>query len=447
MAKYKKYAKPFLPIRFPNLLPLSHMFGQAMATFVPPMLPGTVVFTRSFAPEDIVRQIRSRRISVLVCVPKMLDVLREHILRVAPEARDAPEKMHWTKRWWRYRRIHRMFGFKFWAIVVGAAPLDPELEAFFGRLGFLVIQGYGLTETAPIVTLNHPLRSSRGAVGKPIAGVEIRIAEDGEILVRGENVTGYYGDAGGAVSRRGCNRRHRRSRRGRKASIRGARRNDCHAGGRTLSGRVEARLNEVPGIADRPRRAPMADRPPSACRRWWSRQPASIDDVVRQANAAQRSSEIRAAASARAELPRTEGRAVERSERGSAAEPGARRRAGGVGSASTAGRGDPTPRRSSNGLAPGRTIGHRDHRRARLSRSTSGLGWPRESMQCNVDESRFAAATQLADSRRYAAALGAAAADIHGRRSIEFPRGTAPPPSGAPPGSRRSGSCRSRSCS
>jgi len=194
MAKYRKYTLPFRPIRFLNLLPLSHMFGQAMATFVPPMLPGVVVFTRSYAPDDIIRQFRDRRISVLVCVPKILDVLRDHILRVAPEAATPPpEGMHWAKRWWHYRRIHRMFGFKFWAMVVGAAPLDPELEAFWGRLGFLVVQGYGLTETAPIVTLNHPLRARRGAVGKPISGVEIKIADDGEILVRGENVTsGYY---------------------------------------------------------------------------------------------------------------------------------------------------------------------------------------------------------------------------------------------------------------
>ncbi|CAN5542307.1 AMP-binding protein [soil metagenome] len=193
MAKYRKYAKPFLPIRFLNLLPLSHMFGQSMATFVPPMLPGVVVFTRSYAPEDIVRQIRDRRVSVLVCVPKMLEVLREHVVRLFPEAANPVEQMHWTRRWWRYRKIHRLFGFKFWAMVVGAAPLDPDLEAFWGRLGFLVIQGYGLTETAPIVTLNHPLRLARGAVGKPIHGVEVRIAEDGEILVRGDNVTsGYY---------------------------------------------------------------------------------------------------------------------------------------------------------------------------------------------------------------------------------------------------------------
>ena len=193
VAKYRHYARPFLPIRFLNLLPLSHMFGQSMATFVPPMLAGLVLFTRSYSPDEIVRQIRSRRVSVLVCVPKMLDVLREHVLRVAPETATAPEKMHWMMRWWRYRRVHRMFGLKFWAMVVGAAPLDPDLEAFWGRLGFVVIQGYGLTETAPIVTLNHPFHAARGAVGKPIAGVEVKIADDGEILVRGENVTrGYF---------------------------------------------------------------------------------------------------------------------------------------------------------------------------------------------------------------------------------------------------------------
>ena len=194
MAKYRKYTRPFRPIRFLNLLPLSHMFGQAMATFVPPMLPGVVIFTRSYSPDDVIRQIHDRRVSVLVCVPKILEVLKDHLLRVAPEAADAPPSgMHWAARWWRYRRIHRLFGFKFWAMVVGAAPLDPELEAFWGRLGFLVVQGYGLTETAPIVTLNHPLHAKRGAVGKPIAGVEIKIAPDGEILVRGENVTrGYY---------------------------------------------------------------------------------------------------------------------------------------------------------------------------------------------------------------------------------------------------------------
>jgi long-chain acyl-CoA synthetase len=195
MQKYRGYARPFMPLRFLNLLPLSHMFGQAMATFVPPMLAGEVVFMRSLRPRDIVTQIKSRRISVLVSVPKILDVLRDYVSREFPDAAvPHPGPMHWSKRWWAYRRVHRAFGWKFWAAVVGAAPLDPGLEEYWGRLGFLVIQGYGLTETAPIVTLNHPLKTRRGSVGKPIAGVEVKIAEDGEILVRGDNVTkGYYG--------------------------------------------------------------------------------------------------------------------------------------------------------------------------------------------------------------------------------------------------------------
>ena len=89
--------------------------------------------------------------------------------------------------------MHSLFGWKFWCIVCGAAPLDPQLAAFWRKLGFLVVQGYGLTETAPIVTLNHPLRASKGTVGRPMHGVEVKIADDGEILVKGENVTsGYY---------------------------------------------------------------------------------------------------------------------------------------------------------------------------------------------------------------------------------------------------------------
>jgi long-chain acyl-CoA synthetase len=137
----------------------------------------------------------------LVCVPKVLDVLREHLQRVLPQTaeEDVLAGKHFVWRWWRYRAAHRLFGWKFWCIVCGAAPLEPDLEAFWRKLGFLVVQGYGLTETAPIVTLNHPFHASRGTVGTPIGGVEVKIAADGEILVRGENVTsGYYNaDTGG----------------------------------------------------------------------------------------------------------------------------------------------------------------------------------------------------------------------------------------------------------
>ncbi len=193
--KYKRYERPFHPVRFLNLLPLSHMFGQSMATFVPPMLGGTVVFSHGYSPVEILRQIKTRRVSVLVCVPKVLDVLREHLQRAVPivAEKDVLEGKHFVRRWWRYREVHRLFGWKFWAIVCGAAPLEPELEAFWRKLGFLVVQGYGLTETAPVVTLNHPFHASKGTVGKPLHGVDVKIAPDGEILVRGDNVTsGYY---------------------------------------------------------------------------------------------------------------------------------------------------------------------------------------------------------------------------------------------------------------
>ena len=194
--KYQKWSRPFAPIRFLNLLPLSHMFGQAMGTFIPPMLPGVVIFMTGFSPSEIVRQIRTRRVSVLVSVPKILEILRDYLLQRYPELGE-PEtgKMHWTMRWWHYRKIHNLFGWKFWSFIVGAAPLPAELEAFWSRLGFLVIQGYGLTETAPIVTLNHPFHARQGSAGKPIGGVKVKIADDGEILVQGDNVTSGYFNA------------------------------------------------------------------------------------------------------------------------------------------------------------------------------------------------------------------------------------------------------------
>ena len=193
--KYRKYMGPFAPIRFLNLLPLSHLFGQTMAAFIPPIIGGEVCFMSGYSPRDAVHLIRKRRISVLVCVPQMLELLRDYIVQAVPEAADPPRAGKWYRRWWQYRRVHRRFGWKFWSFVVGAAPLDPALEEFWGKLGYVVIQGYGLTETAPVATLNHPFDSRKGTVGKAIGGVEISIAPDGEVLLRGENITpGYYGE-------------------------------------------------------------------------------------------------------------------------------------------------------------------------------------------------------------------------------------------------------------
>ena len=231
-----------------------------MATFVPPMLPGVVVFTRSYAPDDIVRQIRDAAdLGAGVRAEDPRRAARARAARSRPKRRTPPPAgMHWAKRWWHYRRIHRMFGFKFWAMVVGAAPLDPELEAFWGRLGFLVVQGYGLTETAPIVTLNHPFTRARGAVGKPIAGVEVqdrrrrrdpraRRERHDRLLQRAG------GDARGVQGRLVPHRRHRRARR-RRAScyIRGRKKEMIVTpeGLNVFPEDVERALNEQPGVRD-----------------------------------------------------------------------------------------------------------------------------------------------------------------------------------------------------
>jgi long-chain acyl-CoA synthetase len=77
--------------------------------------------------------------------------------------------------------------------VTGGATLDVETETFWRRLGFAVVQGYGMTETASLVTVNHPFKTGRGSIGKTLRGQEVRLDETGEILVRGANVSpGYW---------------------------------------------------------------------------------------------------------------------------------------------------------------------------------------------------------------------------------------------------------------
>jgi long-chain acyl-CoA synthetase len=194
ISRYAKWFRPVFPLRFLVLIPLSHMFGQVLTLFILPLIPAEAVFMRGYSSYEILRQIRTRRVSVLVAVPKILEVLRSHVRHQFPEAATQNRvTSHWIFRWWRNRRVHSLFGWKFWAFIVGAAPLAKEIEDFWSGLAFAVIQGYGLTETAPIVAFNNPFDTRPGTVGKPIEGLEVQIASDGEILVRGESVTsGYY---------------------------------------------------------------------------------------------------------------------------------------------------------------------------------------------------------------------------------------------------------------
>jgi long-chain acyl-CoA synthetase len=191
---YRKYFRLLAPLRVLNLLPMSHLFGQAIAMFLVPLVPASVVFVANTSPEEIARQIRRRRMCALVSVPKVLEVLRDFVLHRFPETKEAAKVTGpGPVRWWRFRAVHRLFGWRFCCFIVGGAPLPPEIEQFWSNLGFVVAQGYGLTETAPIISFSHPFHVQRGTAGKPLAGVQLKIAEDGEVLVRGDNVTpGYF---------------------------------------------------------------------------------------------------------------------------------------------------------------------------------------------------------------------------------------------------------------
>jgi long-chain acyl-CoA synthetase len=207
MRRYRKYERLVHPLRFLNLLPLSHVFGQFLGLFLPPLLGATVIFQQELKPSEVTNTIRRERVSVLVTVPRVLQSLKQKIVHDVEDHGEtesfrrrfqAAEKRHFLRRWWTFRAIRRQFGWKFWAFISGGAALDSETEEFWGRLGYAAIQGYGLTETTSLISVNHPFRLGKGSIGKVLPGREVKLAEDGEILVRGGGVSSGYWEAAGA---------------------------------------------------------------------------------------------------------------------------------------------------------------------------------------------------------------------------------------------------------
>ena len=201
MRPYLKWERFVHPLRFLDLVPVSHVFGQFMGIWIPPLLGGAVYFQNSLNPSEIVSTIRHERVSVLIAVPRVLEALRgkierdldaEGTLESFRKDFQAAEKESFLRRMWRFRMIHGRFGWKFWAFISGGATLDPETERFWDRLGFAAIQGYGLTETTSLISVNHPFRMGRGSIGKVLKGREVKLDASGEILVRGENIAAGY---------------------------------------------------------------------------------------------------------------------------------------------------------------------------------------------------------------------------------------------------------------
>ncbi|MFP5234628.1 MAG: AMP-binding protein [Acidobacteriota bacterium] len=189
---YMRYEKYVHPLRFLHTLPLSHVFGQTMGLWIPPIFRAHVHFESRLVAPRLIEIIKRERISLLAAVPRIFALLKTHLESTHSDFAGRVASSHrlkaW-KKWWVFRDIHREFGLKFWALISGGGALPPDVERFWNTLGFVLVQGYGMTETTALITLNHPFHVAHGTIGKPLPGREVKITPEGEVLVRGPMIS------------------------------------------------------------------------------------------------------------------------------------------------------------------------------------------------------------------------------------------------------------------
>ena len=174
--------------RWFSILPLSHILEQSIGFLLPFYCGAHIVYAHS--PSAIKSLMKEYHIKKMLTVPEFLKILMSKI-----EGSLEKKRMKWLfdlfPRFISYL-VLRQFGGKLDTVISGGAPLDAELEKKWNALGVTLLQGYGLTETSPLVTSNSYNEHRLGSVGKVAPGVQVRIADDNEIQVKGENVFGGY---------------------------------------------------------------------------------------------------------------------------------------------------------------------------------------------------------------------------------------------------------------
>jgi len=207
---------PITPDRFLSFLPLSHSYEHSAGLYLPLAHGAQIWFAESV--DKLAANIEETSPTIMVVVPRLFEVLRQRMIRaiekkggIAPRLLAAAERIE--KRRAEGRRIgvadralglvidrtlrktaRARFGGHLKAFVSGGAPLNPDVGRFFAALGLTLLQGYGQTESGPIMSCNRPrARIKMHSVGPPLRDTQVRIAEDGEILCRGELVMhGYW---------------------------------------------------------------------------------------------------------------------------------------------------------------------------------------------------------------------------------------------------------------
>lgn len=189
-----------------SILPMNHLFELTIgfSTFL--YWGVSVYYTQSLKPKDILSIMREKGVNFMIVVPAFLKLLKAGIeseLKNSPKStqimfnfmyRIAKMIKSYTIRKMIFQKIHDKFGGKFEGCIAGGAPLDLEVADFFETIGIKVYQGYGLTETSPVVSVNYDKRGDLASVGRPLPSFESMIdPKNGEILLRGPSVMkGYY---------------------------------------------------------------------------------------------------------------------------------------------------------------------------------------------------------------------------------------------------------------
>jgi long-chain acyl-CoA synthetase len=192
-----------------SILPLSHMFGITAGLLVPLLNGAKIVYPPSLNADELRQTMKRERVEILVAVPLLLRAFKKSIA-------DQMERSSMLTRWTAHismclirqlkkvglsagrrllKRIHSQFGGHLKYIVCGGAPLAPDIELFFDELGLPILNGYGLTETSPVSTMNGLDERRLYSVGRPIPNVSVKLTDANEVIIKGPNVTqGYYND-------------------------------------------------------------------------------------------------------------------------------------------------------------------------------------------------------------------------------------------------------------
>jgi len=203
--------------RFLSILPLNHMFEQTAGMLVPLYHGASITYIHAINPRTIAQTMGMTGTTLCLIVPAVAALFYKRIRMNLDEMPGWKRAVFWKLyglskaglRWGvslgpiLFRDLHKKFGGKLRYFISGGAALDSEIAEFFACLGLPILQGYGLTETSPVVSCNTDRNHRIGTVGLPLEGVEVKIehcsgcdSSTGEVLVRGSNVmTGYYNDS------------------------------------------------------------------------------------------------------------------------------------------------------------------------------------------------------------------------------------------------------------